>query len=535
MKRIFAYMAMLLILCACTKHQQQASDNKTDVGISFPTDVPDLDGYTVKGQVYADSRPLAGVVISDGRNVTKTDKNGMYWLPSSYQEGDRIVWISIPSGYMVNTRNGWEPQFWHALDTEKLQSGTVQRHDFVLKSVNQGRFRLVAFSDTHIRGLRAAEGITEMDSVIFRSKFIPKLQAQSDASPVYAVCLGDMIQEYAIDVNGTGLPEYKKCLRDVQIPIFHIPGNHDYYGKQTKNYSSDTEGLEPKEYYRAHLGPTYYSMNIGNNHFLMLDGTIMLGSNGVSGGYNKYLSRISPRQLEWIASDLAAVEDKASTALIICCHQPFYMYHTGEGQGVGSMEKANRETVMDLLTGFSKVTILSGHQHYTDSYSFIRGGAKVTQYVHNAITGPFYRSKYCVDGSPCGLTDYDFIGTDFRRTMLSYYEDCDFQVKFYTKGVTTLAGGKSCLLMNVPAYAEGWSVHVTEYSVQVKNAERVFRTDPDYTAEYAANNNFASANTSTVNPVNNSHMFEYVPSNPNARIVLTVTGADGSIYRKQIN
>ena len=167
-------MAMLLILCACTKHQQQASDNETDVEMSFPTDVPDLDGYTVKGQVYADSRPLAGVVISDGRNVTKTDKNGMYWLLSSYQEGDRIVWISIPSGYMVNTKNGWEPRFWHALDTEKLQSGVSQRHDFTLKPVNQDKFRLVAFSDTHIRGLRAAEGITEMDSVIFRSNFIPK-------------------------------------------------------------------------------------------------------------------------------------------------------------------------------------------------------------------------------------------------------------------------------------------------------------------------------------------------------------------------
>ena len=61
MKRIFAYMAMLLILCACTKHQQQASDNETDVEMSFPTDVPDLDGYTVKGQVYADSLALVRI------------------------------------------------------------------------------------------------------------------------------------------------------------------------------------------------------------------------------------------------------------------------------------------------------------------------------------------------------------------------------------------------------------------------------------------------------------------------------------------
>ena len=535
MKRVFTCMAMVMVLYACLEVQQPDTIEKMIDRKSFSTNVPDLDGCTVKGQVYADCRPLEGVVISDGRNVTKTDKNGMYWLPSSYQEGDRTVWISIPSGYMVNTRNGWEPRFWHALDTDKLQSEIIQRHDFALRSVNQDRFRLVVFSDTHIRGLRAAEGITEMDSLIFRSKFIPKLQAQSVAGPVYAVCLGDMIQEYAINVNGTGLPEYKKCLRGVQIPIFHIPGNHDYYGKQTEDYSSDTEGLVPKEYYRTHLGPTYYSMNIGNNHFLMLDGTMMLGSNGVSGTNNKYLSKISPRQLEWIASDLATVEDKASTALIICCHQPFYMYQTGQEKGVGSMEQANRNMVMNLLTGFSKVTILSGHQHYTDSYTFTSGGTEVTQYVHNAITGPFYRSKYCVDGSPCGLTDYDFSGTDFRRAALAYHDNSDFQVKFYTEGVTTSVGETNCLLMNIPSYAKGWSVRVTENGVQVKEANRVFRTDPDYTAEYAANNNFVSANTSTVNPVNNSHMFEYVPADPKSCIIMTVTGADGSIYQKQIN
>ena len=528
-------MVMVMVLYACLEVQQPDSMEKVIDRKAFSTNVPDLEGCTVKGQVYADCRPLEGVVISDGRNVTKTDKNGMYWLPSSYQEGDRTVWISIPSGYMVNTGNGWEPRFWHALDTDKLQSEIIQRHDFALRSVNQDRFRLVVFSDTHIRGLRAAEGITEMDSLIFRSKFIPKLQAQSVAGPVYAVCLGDMIQEYAVDVNGTGLPEYKKCLRGVQIPIFHIPGNHDYYGKQTEDYSSDTEGLVPKEYYRTHLGPTYYSMNIGNNHFLMLDGTMMLGSNGVSGTNNKYLSKISPRQLEWIASDLATVEDKTSTALIICCHQPFYMYQTGQERGVGSMEQANRDMVMNLLSGFSKVTILSGHQHYTDSYTFTSGGTEVTQYVHNAITGPFYRSKYCVDGSPCGLTDYDFTGTDFKRTALAYYDNSDFQVKFYTEGVTTSVGETTCLLMNIPSYAKGWSVRVTENGVQVKEANRVFRTDPDYTAEYAANNNFVSANTSTVNPVNNSHMFEYVPGDPKSCIIMTVTGADGSIYQKQIN
>ena len=528
-KMIFAALVCLCSVCACVKEETGQSGKKTVAGVQFSTKVDDKEGFLVKGMVYADCRPLAGVVISDGRNVTVTDENGRYWLASTTE--DDIVFMSIPSGYMVDTRKGWEPKFWHALDQEKLAEGEVQRHDFGLRSVNQDNFRLIVFSDTHIRGMKGGEGITEMDSVIFRSMVYPKIRSLRTPGQVYGLVLGDMIQEYAVDDYNTGLPEYKKCLRGLTFPIFHVPGNHDYEGRQDVAIT-DVEAREAKKYYRDNLGPTYWSMNIGDIHFLMLDGTKMNGL--VNGSANHYYSYITPRQMAWIKEDISKVENKST--VVVCCHQPFYMYNTGEERGVGSMDKDNRNKVMDLLSGFSEIIILSGHQHYTDSYSFTRGSAKVNQYVHTAVTGPFYRSRLCRDGSPCGLAVYDFNGNDYRRRLVAYDDKFDFQVRFYTEGASTAAdASQSCLLMNVPAFSQGWSVRVTEDGNEVKQASRIFRTDPGYTAEYEANNRFASARTSTVDPVQNSHIFEYVPDDPDSHIVMTVTDPQGNNYIKELN
>lgn len=39
-------------------------------------------GVTVSGTVECDGQPVAGIKVSDGYEVTKTDKNGAYYLKS---------------------------------------------------------------------------------------------------------------------------------------------------------------------------------------------------------------------------------------------------------------------------------------------------------------------------------------------------------------------------------------------------------------------------------------------------------------------
>ena len=60
-------------------------------------DVADKSGATIKGVVYSEGRPLAGVSVSDGDDITQTDANGHYWLNSAKR--NRLVFVIMPSGY----------------------------------------------------------------------------------------------------------------------------------------------------------------------------------------------------------------------------------------------------------------------------------------------------------------------------------------------------------------------------------------------------------------------------------------------------
>lgn len=520
-KDLLIFLLASLCFSACSGLNDDSADGSGSH--SAMPEVQDKDGYLVKGLVLADGRPYAGAVVSDGVNVTMTDFEGRYWLRST--EGEDVVWISTPSGYEVDVTDGWNPQFWHRLDRAMLSEGRVQRCDFKLKSTCQDSFRLLVFSDAHIRGVTPPQGISKVDSLVFRNEFFPTLKAAgSQQARTYAVVLGDMISEYAVTQNSTGLPEYKKCLRGLDFPVFHIPGNHDYKGIQYQTYHTE-EAREAKQYYIDNLGPTYYSFNIGENHFVMLDGTQMTG-----GGQNVYKSRITKRQYEWLKKDLTKAKGKS---LVICCHQPFYMYATATGQGGGSIQKANRDSIMALTSEYQKVTILSGHQHYSDIYDMKSGSTEIRQYTHTGVCGPTYRSRQCVDGAPCGFTTYDFTGDTYDRNHVSYGDGYDYHASFYHQDVSTAANSDiRCMLVNVPQYEKGWSVVVLEDGVKVREVARVQRMDPGYKKEFKEGN---FPDQASVRPIESSHVFEYVPQDWNAMIKISVLKNGALVAEKTIN
>ena len=66
---------------------------------------------TVKGTVTCEGKGVAGVVVTDGINMTKTNAKGAYALPTKLSDPHcQFVHISIPSGYEVE-RVGNAPQF----------------------------------------------------------------------------------------------------------------------------------------------------------------------------------------------------------------------------------------------------------------------------------------------------------------------------------------------------------------------------------------------------------------------------------------
>src|SRR5688572_805053 len=64
----------------------------------------DLTNIKLKGKVTGNGKGIAGVAVTDGNNITTTDKNGGYELLSNSTA--EFVYISIPAGYEFSGNGG---------------------------------------------------------------------------------------------------------------------------------------------------------------------------------------------------------------------------------------------------------------------------------------------------------------------------------------------------------------------------------------------------------------------------------------------
>ena len=146
----------------------------------------------VMGTVTCDGYGVAGVVVSDGVSVTKTDKSGRYWLENVAVDREPEIFMSIPSGYETVERKGMGQAFYHrAANVEG-----VQTFNFTLKKVEQSGYELLVIADSHVLGGASIYGSTE-DVNLYNNTFIPeyKKYAQKcldEGRRVYSVHCGDM-------------------------------------------------------------------------------------------------------------------------------------------------------------------------------------------------------------------------------------------------------------------------------------------------------------------------------------------------------
>ena len=142
-------------------------------------------GANIYGVVECNGTPVEGVAVSDGYNIVKTDKRGVYNLVSQKRNGN--VFITIPSGYEAVVAAGdVQPQYWAALTGD---TATAERHDFELRKVDNHRHIMLAITDIHLAN--------QMDDLAqLENNVMPRLRAEvekyrKEGIPVYTMCMGD--------------------------------------------------------------------------------------------------------------------------------------------------------------------------------------------------------------------------------------------------------------------------------------------------------------------------------------------------------
>jgi len=149
--------------------------------------------------------------------------------------------------------------------------------------------------------------------------------------PDFVITVGDMIEGYVDDtaVMNDRWGKYLGLVKPLTMPLYYTPGNNDI------------SSALAYEWYKKHVGRTYYSFDHENLHFIILDNSRIESS-----------EEFPPDQLSWLIDDLQNNSEAAYTFVFM--HKPFWNETTAEGQP---------DTLHTLFVKFGVDAVFCGHYH----------------------------------------------------------------------------------------------------------------------------------------------------------------------------
>lgn len=314
----------------------------------------------IRGRVICDGQPLAGVPVSDGATIVLTDASGRYDLESDKADGS--VFVITPSGFIARTLDGLRPGFWQPLYLPATQE---EVHDFVLEKQDQRRYTMLLLADIHF-----TNDPDRQDLRRFREEVLPCIREQAARAahngPVYTANLGDTTHDIYWTEMGFNESDGLRYLQDLPYPtpFYSIMGNHDHDPSIVGKEVDLRAGWRNRDCW----GPGVYSVNIGGDHWVFLDNIFYVNVEGKGkkapgvNGDRSYKVKLTARQIDWLAADLALVDKDAR--IYICTHAP--VLYTGGKNGL-SMPQSQVERIAALCAPFKHdLTVFSGHIHRND-------------------------------------------------------------------------------------------------------------------------------------------------------------------------
>ncbi len=506
------------------------------------------------GVVYGDGAPLAGVCVSDGVHFATTDAAGRYRLESDKSAG--FVFAVTPSNWVAAEADGIQPLFWAALDE---RSDRDERHDFRFASVDQSRYTMMFFTDLHLTNSSEKHDLDHYRRIALSS--ISDEAAQASArGPVYSLNLGDLSHDlywyqYDFDVASA-----KRFLERNGFPtlLYSLPGNHDH---DAATQAGEAVDRRAEHLYRRTFGPTYYAMNIGDVHWIMMDNIIYRNTPGKGKknvgvvGARDYDRGFTPAQLAWLRRDLETVD--ASKTVCLCTHCPIFFRDARRTTLLSDVVQV--DSLDAYFSRFDKVLIFSGHAHRT-IYLKSPDYPRFEQSILPATSGEMWVANddfqaLCPDGSDAGFVvasvdggtlDYTYRTHLYGRKVLRAYDmngvgeyyRTDDRVRVQRQLYPDRADyGRpeyaNCVYVNYWAYLPGQRVEMFENDrpldvVQVEDEDPLY-TNSHYLTALAKIPFFFFRDAR----VGSHHMFAAKARTATAPVEIRITDAEGNLLHRE--
>ncbi len=393
----------------------------------FPekTDVNGRDTKVVKGIVFHDlsgsgsydpesDKPLKGIAVSNGREVTVTDRYGKYKLPLRDNSAIFVIkprnWTvlldkrKLHRFYYMHSTTGTSGNDYRGLPPTGPLTGPV---NFPLyPSDEPDSFKVLVFGDTQPRN--------EQEIYYLCYDALSELWGVDAA---FGVTLGDVVFD-----NLDLFDHLTESIATVGIPWRYVLGNHDIDFSGNSNH--DARGA----WYRT-FGPSYYSFSYGPAHFIVLDNIRWI----VEENRSYYMTGLGEDQMEFLRNEFGRVDRDQLVVLLV--HIPW------TGSTAWQIESEQQE-FYDLLAGHPKSVSLVAHTHRHYHHLIGREEGFPGDVPHHMVSvgtvgGAWWSGapdEYGIphsmmpDGTPTSYTFLHIYGNDWKMSWRASRRPAGFQM-----------------------------------------------------------------------------------------------------------
>lgn len=451
---------------------------------------------TISGTVTCGKKPIAGVVISDGFNCTATDANGRFTL----RKNDRAtnITVSTPAGYLPDVDRYNRPAFFIPVEDGRSDYS----FSLIKNKKNDKKHAFMAQADIQVV---SEDELCMYDEQVAEAKEHFK---QFNDRDIFAIDCGDVVGDH---------PElFESSLRHRSAfgnPVYIINGNHDMQYYRATHETS-------KERFEKNIGPTNYSFNRGDVHYIAIDNVFYIGRDYFYMGY------VDEQTFDWLRQDLSYVPEGSTVVMFM--HIPVAFDPEAQPFKYDSWSIAeqtvNGRHLIELMKPYN-THFITGHMHTSGNVEY-----SDRAYEHNTpgACGMWWDIPLCSDGTPQGYGVYVVDGPEIKWYFKSKGHDKDYQMRVYAPG----AYGKypADVIANVWNADPKWRIEWLEDGVVMGQMTQFEGKDP-LAVELTADK--SKIRYSWIGPSNTSHLYRATPVNPNAKITVRATDRFGNVYESQ--
>jgi hypothetical protein len=322
------------------------------------------------GRRHPNDPGIAGVMVSNGRDVTLTDADGRWRLPVA--EGDSLFVIK-PAHWTTPCGPGGIPRFSHLhqpagtpADADCPPAGVATAGplpvsiDFPLRRQTESlRFEALLLADT--------QPADDTELGYLRDDI---LAGTLGSGAAFAINHGDVVFD--------DLSLYKRYLRMLDatgLAWHHCPGNHDM------NLEAASDRLS-RETWKQIFGARHYAFQHAGATFILLDNVYYFGRNPGTPRDGQYCGLVGEAQLQFVRAVLGHVP--LEQLIVMSMHIPLVTYQDPANPADNT---ADRAALLRLLRGRPHTVSFSGHMHLTEHhYLELPGETEARLHHHHVLS-----------------------------------------------------------------------------------------------------------------------------------------------------